>query len=309
MDICSSITITPLEQKDSMRFDATDELVMNTTGNLFIVLNKRYNSLLVYGGNGGYITSITPHQEVLDFCVFQDTYLDILITNGVIEYSLGDFTELHRFSFPDCTIELSSLDRRDNNVIVLAGFFKQIAYDCEYFINENTFIVMENPVCQASDYYKSRFFHKKDSTFFYYSTTGEITYYTSNDFICPVYRWNFRGRKYQIDSSVSGGIPAGRFTNVQKAEDKIYLQFRLKEEDYILIYDLSDGAYRVVHQTQEGVFFPIGVIRNNENYYCCHSAFLSNYVVSELLDNDNQVNYSDCIANNNELVIIRYSLK
>ena len=292
--LCSDVSITPLDNIQNTNI-AMDNLLLEVSNQYFYLLDRSNNQVAVYDKNGAYVSLIKPSDTVIDISSYEDKYLDLLIGGGALEYSADGSSLLHEFSFRDCGIELRSLARRDDNVLVLTGTSSGKAYDCEFFIDRNSYIEMESPVADEEDYFSGSFFRCEGTTYFYCSSDGEVSHYTNDDFSWTAHKWQFK-------ETVSS------FSNVQKTSTNYYLQFTFDGDKNVLVFDESSGKYLVVQKTKEGVIFPLGVIHGNTNYYCCRSDQLYALLSPDYLDEEGKTKYQESIVKESN-VIISYSLR
>lgn len=307
--LCSNISVIPLIGEDPLNCDIVDHVILEVMKDYFLLLDQEQNIIAVYDKDGEFRTVIKPSEKILDITVSKDDRLDVLVDKGVLEYSPDRFSDPKRFVFQDCKIELTSLARRDDNVIVLTGVSEGEAYDCEYFIDKDWFIVMESPSITSDDYRGGRFFRCNDSTHFYYSTTGDILYYTHDDYIWPFHQWDLSNSFLQKVDAITGDNGKTRFVNVQRTTNNLYRVFNYKGDNCLLITDIrnNSGKNTIVKTTSEGVPFPIGIIHNNTDYYLCRSSQLSHFLKLDLLKEEESEKYENCLSNHG-YVILEYTL-
>lgn len=298
-ELCTKITLIPLENSDAIKNAFADQIILDVTPGYYVVFDKEENDIVIYDKGGRYNGVIQPIDTIIDIASYNN-YLDILLRNVVVEYNLERMTLEKRFVLHDYGIAVNRLARRDEDVLLFAGEARGIAYDFEYFIERNKYIVMESPLYHADDYRDGRFFQCNDSTFFFHSTNGDIVYNSCDDFLIPVYQWN-------IEKPIMK--KTAPFSNVQKTKNNLYRLFSYRGENCVLITHLHEGIekYSVISKTSDGFIFPLGVIRNDINYYYCHSSRLSLFLHPDMLDSEDQLKYAECTKKQCN-VIISYTL-
>lgn len=292
-DLCSQVDLVSLSYPGEIGIGDEKQFRMDVGKNRLFLLEKEKNEILVFDEGGTYLTSISCSDTIIDFSVYRDQSLVVLTTNTIIEYSITDCTVVGTFQLGNNKVTLKSVSRVDDDTIDVIGYLNGKAYDCGYLVNQSRFYSVESPVFSASEYKNSRFFHCNDSTFSFCTMSGEIDYFSNDDFIWPEYEWDFGKRSSH----------SLFFTNAQKMTDRIYLAFQRDADDYVLVYSLSDGSYNVIQKTKEGIVFPLGVIYKGYNYFCCQSSTLSDYLLMEMLDENGTEKYRASIAKNCPLVI------
>lgn len=288
-DLYSQASVITLHYPGLTTIGQDSRTVLDIAHDRFFILDKGKNEILVFDGEGAFLTSITSTEVIIDFSVYKNDILDVLTSMAITEYSTRDCSLLKTYPINDNNVILTSVAKVDDDTIGMTGFLNGRAFDCGYVIGKIGFYTVINDFFSAAEYQNCRFFHSNDSTFNFCSRSGEIEFYRGDDFVFPWYDWDF-------------GKLSPCFTNVQKTTDRIYLAFQLDGDDYTLVYNLNDGKYQVVMQTIEGVSFPLGVFFDGCNYYCTLSSRLLEFLPSDYLD-DNKV-----ISTGDNPVLIRYSL-
>ena len=293
-DLYAHALLIPLHFPGNTPIGKEGKVIMEVSETRFFLLDEENNEILVFDKDGDSVTLIKSVEGIRDFSVYRNQVLDVLTSEGIAEYSIKDGSCLVSYPIQSNDVILKSMAKVDDDSIFMHGYKGGRAYDCEYLIDRDRFSSVVSPIFPASEYQNSRFFRCNDSTYSFSTLSGLILQFTSDDFIYPLYEWDF-GKRSPI------------FTNAQMTDDKIYLAFQLDEEKQVLIYDVKSKKYKVVQQTKEGVSFPLGVIYAGSNYYCCRSSRLSNYLTQESVrgigaDKYEELILSDC------LVVIRFVL-
>ena len=249
-ELYAQATVVPLHFSEGMTLDPESQPVMEVAADRFFLLDEENHAIRVFNWEGNYLTTISQTERIIDISAYRDQVLDVLTVGAISEYDIKDGSFLTTYQIPDNEVILTSLARVDDDSIDLKGYLNERAYDCGYLIGKNRFYTVVDDFYPAAEYQSGRFFHSNDSTFCFCAKSGDILFYTGDDFISPWYEWDF-------------GKRAPVFTNVQKTTGKIYLAFTLDEKDYVLVYDLDDRKYKVVEYDT----FPLGVIYAGKNYY------------------------------------------
>lgn len=276
-DLCKDVDVIPIKCSIGDSFKPSSPVVMDISNDYILLLDDNRDKIFVFDQTGDYVHHIVLPQTAMDFSIYQDTVLSVLLGGNVLEYSLKSFNCLSEFHFPDNGVNLRALMRRDENVLLLSGSADGRGYDCEFFVDKNKFISMLNPVNEEMDIQENRFFRYADSTFYYYATSGMVLYYTVDDFIIPLYEWRFKTRGKKQTSEVA-------FKNVQRSSTYLYLAIERDGEECIIVYRISDGRYKVIKQMRGGIKFPLGIIRDDVNYSYSSASSLSNYLDNTFLE-------------------------
>lgn len=118
--------------------------------------------------------------------------------------------------------------------------------------------VAQNPLCSPSDMLQSHYFQSEDLLYCFYPGSSTLVNYTSTDFIWPIAKFRIR---FPEDEHCQF-----TYTNVQKHNQKYYIQFQYGEDEYILVYDTSDGKQIIVKNSKERDSFRLGIISDGINY-------------------------------------------
>ena len=273
-DLYARADAIPLHCPDGTVFGREGHGVMDIAADRFFLLDKEKNGILVFDWDGIYITTVKSEQAIIDFSVYQERILDVLTENAITEYATKDGALLESYPLRNGEMILKSVARVDEDSIALLGCLDGEMYDCGYLIDRNYFYSLPRPApdyllthatVPASEMQDSRYFRCGDAVYSFLSRSGQIDRFTGNDFIVPAYQWDF-------------GKRSPTFTNAQKSADLVYLAFDLDGQRLVLIYDLKDGDYKIVRQTD----FPLGVIYDGSYYYCCSASRLPDLLHSAL---------------------------
>ena len=249
-ELYAQAAVITLHFSEGMTLGQESQPVMEVAADRFFLLDKENNTIRVFNWEGDYLATIDQPEKIIDISAYKDQVLDVLTAGAISEYDIQDGSFLTAYPIRNNEVILTSLARVDEDTIDLKGSLNERAYDCGYLIGQNRFYTVVNDFYPAVDYQSGRYFHSNDSTFCFCAHSGDILFYTGDDFIFPWYEWDF-------------GKRAPVFTNVQKTTDRIYLAFTLDGKDYMLVYNLNNRKYKVVEYDT----FPLGVIYAGRNYY------------------------------------------
>ena len=259
-DVYAEAEAIPLQGPEGIAFGREIRL-LDVTADRFFLLDGGRKEILVFDWNGGYVTTITVADSILDFSVYRDRVLDVLTKDAITEYSTTDGAFLAKYPVRDLEVMLKRVARVTEDGIFMLGTQDGYAYDVSYLISKSRFYPAARPApdylsthafVPASECQDSRFFRCEGIVYSFGSRSGQIAQYTDDYFICVPYQWDF-------------GKRAPVFTNVQKTTGKIYLAFALDGKDYVLVYNLDNRRYQVVDYDT----FPLGIIYSGRNY--CYS--------------------------------------
>ena len=249
-------TEIPLLCPEGKTLGQEGKVVLEVAADRFFLLDR--NEILVFDGEGCYVTSITSEEPIIDFSAYRDRVLDVLSSGAITEYDIKDGARLITYPIPDNDVHFTSIAKVEDDAFHMTGYLDGTAYDCGYLVDRAYFYsgprpAADHPVSHAyvpaAEMQNSRFFRCGEAVFNFCSRSGEIDKY-ENYFICVPYQWDFGKRSLT-------------FTNAQKTADRIYLAFTLDGKEYVLIYNLGNGKYNVVDYEA----FPLGVIYDGSNYY------------------------------------------
>lgn len=268
-DVYTEATAIPL--RCPKEIDLGRELkLLDVARNRFFLLDARKNEILLFDGDGRFVTAVGRTGTILDGSVYRDYVLEVLTQDAILEYSTADGAFLAVYPIRDRDVVWESVARVTENGISMIGTRDGIAYGGGYLIDRDYFY---SEACPAPDYLvsrsylpaaeaeNSRFFRCADTVYSFFSRSGQIDQHTDDYFVCVPYQWDF-GRRHPV------------FTNVQKTADRLYLAFELEEEHAVLLYDLKSHRYKSVPQSE----FPLGIIYDGSNYAFAHGT-LKRYVL------------------------------
>lgn len=259
-ELYSEAFAIPLRFPDRTTFGEEIRL-LDVAADRFFLLDGGKKEILVFDWNGGYVTTLTEVDTILDFSVYRDRVLDVLTKDAITEYSTTDGAQLAKYPVRDNNVMLKRVARVTEDGIFMLGTQDGYAYDVSYLISKSRFYPAARPApdylsthafVPASECQNSRFFRCEGIVYSFGSRSGQIAKYTDDYFICVPYQWDF-------------GKRAPVFTNVQKTADRIYLAFALDGKDFVLVYNLDNRRYQVVEYDT----FPLGIIYSGRNY--CYS--------------------------------------
>lgn len=260
-DVYTEATAIPL--RCPKEIDLGRELkLLDVARDRFFLLDARKNEILLFDGDGRFVTAVGRTGTILDGSVYRDQVLEVLTQDAILEYSTADGAFLAAYPIRDRDVVWESVARVTENGISMIGTRDGIAYGGGYLVDRDYFY---SEACPAPDYLvsrsylpaaeaeNSRFFRCADTVYSFFSWSGQIDQHTDDFFVCVPYQWDF-GRRHPV------------FTNVQKTADRLYLAFELEEEHAVLLYDLKSHRYKSVPQSE----FPLGIIYDGSNYAFAH---------------------------------------
>lgn len=277
-ELYSSADVIPLHCPVGTSLGQEGRLVMDVAADRFFLLDLAKNEILVFDWNGAFVTSIGSDETIIDFSAYGDSVLDVLTQGAITEYAVDDGSLIGTYPILDNEVILKSVAKVDGDSIFMLGCLNGDAYDCGY--TKRGFHAAARPspdylathrYSPASEIQNSRFFRCDGLVYSFQSHSGEIFRYTDDDFLFPVHVMDFGGRPLSI-------------TNVQKSSDILYLTFESEGTGSVLIYDLDRKKYKTVRPTTDGAEFPLGVIYDSCNYFCCPASSLSRYLPVEQAD-------------------------
>lgn len=275
-------TITPLCIPDSLcSLAPSSKIKLDVSGEKVFVLDNTAEGILVFSLDGTFTTRITDCGHIVDFSTFDGRTLEVLSDTGdLISYSLNDLSLVTRYH-PDNTkgVRLCAMHRFDDELYVMSGYTDGMNCFCEYYVKNNMFHTIREESEEIC-----RFFDHKGTTYLLYPHSGEIwedtyvTYYSTGEkvgpFVHPVFRWDFG----EFDEAV--GDARLYFDNAQMSDKYLFLSFILDGRRRMLILDTNTRKARTIESTKKHILFPLGIIRDNVNYFCCTDTNLPDYCQS-----------------------------
>lgn len=260
-EIYSDADEIPLQCPEGMTL-GQETVLLDVAPDRFVLLEAGKNEILLFDGDGRFVTTVWRAETILDGSVYRDQVLEVLTEDAILEYSTADGAFLAEYPIRDRDVVWKSVARVTENGISMIGTRDGIAYGGGYLIDRDYFY---SEACPAPDYLvshsylpaaeteNSRFFRCADTVYSFLSRSGQIDQHTDDYFVCVPYEWDF-GKRHPV------------FTNVQKTADRLYLAFEMEEERAVLIYDLKSHRYKTVLQSE----FPLGIIYDGCNYALAH---------------------------------------
>lgn len=270
-DLYARVDIIPLRVPDWTRIGQGETLLEVAEDRLFL-LNQEKDTILVFDGAGEYVTAIRSEEPVIDFSPYLDRALTVLTAHAITEYAIRDGSVLGSYPIRDNDIDLRCATRIGEEWIDLLGSKAGKAYGCVYYVDQKRLGSSEmmaslHSVMPASEVQDSRYFQDRDSCYMFMSRSGLIFKFNREQY--------FAGLAFEPDF----GKEEIHFINAQKAGDCFYLAFEKDGESGVLVCNFKNGKYKAVRRTKEGTVFPLGVIRDGVNYYCCPARRLEEYVL------------------------------
>lgn len=264
-DLCSEIRIVPLEFPETIECSK-----LQYAAGKYFLLEKTRERVLVFSSSGAYLHSIDGMGKILNISTFGDNLLDILVEKAVLEYDIQKNVLSARYPIPSSGTDAGLSRKEGGRVVVVSGESSNGDYYCEYYLDDDKFFEIGNPipvpsgVIQTSDYFRSA-----DGTFFFYSHTGDI--WRDGIFFSRAYEWNFSGISEEFF------VPA-----VQMTEEMIYMNFSDSGALGTFLYDRIKRKQYVFHETTEGKTFPVGLIDGRLNHFFCPSDDRTLYVPEDV---------------------------
>jgi len=157
--------------------------------------------------------------------------------------------------------------RVDEDGLWLYGEKEGKAYEGAYLFDRDYFFMTRDNIFNTPDQHGD-FFRCNDTTFFFLTTGRIFVYDAPSDFVFVPFTPDF-------------GKQEPKVTGMQMTTARLYMQMRLREQDLLLVYDRAGERHRLFRTTTEGLTFPLGVIRDGVNYYCCPARKLKEYVSTD----------------------------
>lgn len=270
--LCGDADTVSLVFPRDVDFILSDNPRFSVSGNMICIIDGSAEKAAVFHKDGTFSEIYDMKESVVDFFLYKGRYIELLTVNGIREISL-ETRELRDVTrFPDGDISYTSVARRDSNNLWLTGVSESAAFDIQYVLDKDSLFVSPNPICSPSDMLQPHFFQSEDSLYCFYPGSSTIVNYTSTDFIWPTAKFRIR---FPEDAHCRF-----TYTNVQKNNQKYYIQFQYGADEYILVYDISDGNHFIVKNSNERNSFHLGIISDGINYVLTNSFTLLAYPCS-----------------------------
>lgn len=262
-DVYTEATAIPLRCPKEINLGRELKL-LDVAPDRFVLLDAGKNEILLFDGDGRFVTTVWRAETILDGSVYRDQVLTVLTEDAILEYSTADGAFLAAYPIRDRDVVWKSVARVTENGISMIGTRDGTAYGGGYLIDRDYYYseawhapdyLISRAHLPADEVENSRFFRCGDTVYSFLSRSGQIDKYSEDYFVCVPYQWDF-GNRHPV------------FTNVQKTADRLYLAFELEEERAVLIYDLKSHRYKSVLQSE----FPLGIIYDGCNYALAHGA-------------------------------------
>ncbi len=309
-DLFGARAVTPLCIPDSLHTVVPSKVKLDVGGGKIFILDNSAMGILVFTLDGSFVSRIADCGHITDFSIYDDKSLEVLSDTGnLASYSLDDLSVLRRYHLNGSEgVKLCAMHRFDDDLYVMSGYQDGLNCFCEYYVNDNKYYVCRDELARIAHAKnvsqiigESRFFDQEGRTFLFYPHNGEIwedsymKYSTGEKvgpFVHPIYLWDFEEFNESVNAVATGETDFNdarlRFDNAQMSGQYLFLSFILDGNHRFLILDTNAGKARIVEFTKENIRFPLGVIRDNINYFCCVEADLPDYCLpSEIQEYEN----------------------
>lgn len=263
-DLYSRVEVKPLRLPETVALPENPH--MDAADKLLFLSDASGEQVIVLDTDGAFVTTVDAGATVTDFSAWGNL-LDVLCGSEVKEYNLQDFSLTRTLSLPTDGVTLTGMQRVDEDALWLYGNKEGKSYEGAYLFARDYYFMTRDNVFHTPDQHGD-FFRCNDTTFFFL-TTGQIFVYDApSDFVFVPFTPDFGKHEPEV-------------TAAQMTTDHLYMQMRLREQDLLLIHDRAGGRNRLFRTTTEGLVFPLGVIRDGVNYYCCPARRLKDYVSAD----------------------------
>ena len=263
-DLYSRVDVKPLRLPATVALPEAPRL--DVAGNLLFLPDASGEQIVVLDTDGAFVTLVSTGAPISAFSAFGKT-LDVLCGSEVKEYGLLDFSLTRTISLPTDGVTLTGMQRVDEDALWFCGNKEGKAYEGVYFFARNHFSLTRDNIFHTPDQ-SGDFFRCNDTTFFFLTTGRIFVYDAPSDFVFVPFTPDFGKHEPEV-------------TGVQMTSDRMYMQMRLREQDLLLVYDRAGGRNRLFRTTTEGLVFPLGVMRDSVNYYCCPARKLKDFVSAD----------------------------
>lgn len=312
--LCSKVELIPLETVPESPVGDLSKIAVSEDR---FYIQKGSRRILVWNKDGSFSGCLEMDSDITDYSLFEDQKLELLSEYDVFEYGLPDLSQTLHLHISDKSVNLKTIarvtakmtqidrygkakDMWEERKIMMGGYADGSEYMCSYDLDNKKYSVSEgmkgeSPV-SSSDMEKSRFFWCGDKTYSLHASDGHI--YRHSAFSGPQYVWSFEGTDGK-------GL---RFMNAQMTPEKVYISFQKEDgQNQMLIFNRKDGRYTILRRVAGNLEFPLGVIREGVNWFCCPSAALGRYVDKNVLDDFN-ASILDSLVSHPGPVVIKYDL-
>ena len=263
-DLYSRVEVKPLRLPAAVALPEAPR--MDAAGQLLFLPDASGEQIVVLDTDGAFVTTVSAGAPITDFSAVGNM-LDVLCGSEVKEYNLQDFSLTRTLSLSKDDITLTGMQRVDEDALWLYGEKEGKAYEGAYLFDRDYFFMTRDNVFNTPDQHGD-FFRCNDTTFFFLTTGRIFVYDAPSDFVFVPFTPDFGKHEPEV-------------TGVQMTSDRMYMQMRLREQDLLLVYDRAGGRNRLFRTTTEGLVFPLGVIRDGVNYYCCPARKLKDFVSAD----------------------------
>ena len=263
-DLYSRVEVKPLRLPETVALPEAPR--MDAAGKLLFLPDASGEQIVMLDTDGAFVTQVDAGAPVTDFSACGNL-LDVLCGSEVKEYDLQDFSLRRTLSLPTDGVTLTGMQRVDEDALWFYGNKEGKAYEGVYSFERDHFFVTRDNIFHKPDQ-SGDFFRCNDTTFFFLTTGRIFVYDAPSDFVFVPFTPDFGKHEPEV-------------TGMQMTTYHLYMQMRLREQDLLLVYDRAGGRNRLFRTTTEGLVFPLGVIRNDVNYYCCPARKLKDFVSAD----------------------------
>lgn len=295
-ELYDKIELVPLDNSGGETASTPSLSGLSVTKDRFVFLDGD-RAVLSYRQDGGLADTLNPGRPVMDFSVYQDRILDVLLKHEIRTYRLSDFSLL-QCTFLDTLVTVTRLARREENVMNLPGYEGNRDYMCEYYFDTKRYFTSAgqmNSERVGSIVKGMRFLRKGDDLLVLYPHSGQI--WKCGDFFGHFLWPDFIRRKGD----------ELEFLFAQVTDGKVYYSLLLNGEKHLLVLNRADGKYLLAKTSREGLYLPLGMIRDGVNYFCCSAEDLPRYLMRDLLDPES-AEAMDAVVRDGKNVVIKYHL-
>lgn len=289
---CSSIQVIPLE--DGQVSGELTNMDMDISGHHFFFQDGD-STLRSFSLDGTPEATYVCDKKITAFSVSDASTVDILAGGDIYTWNPQKTAAKHVTYIPETTVTLSNIARRKDPVLVFVTHQGREERMCEYDLGQKRFFISQGDTT-VDGRYPYKFFRCDGQLYTVGTYNGDIKYLGL--FASTHHRWTFEG----------GTIEAGAFTNAQMTPANVYLAFRWKDKEYLLIYNRQTYKTSLVGKTKEGVPLPLGVIRGGANYFYCPVDMLDQYLNASVLNEDTAELISN-LPQSCKGVIIKYQME
>ena len=292
LQYCKSIEVIPL--KGDLRTGSLLNMDMDISGEHYVIQDGD-SVLRSFSLCGELESSYTCNKKITSFSAYNSSTVDILAGGDIYTWNPQKTAAKHVTYIPETTVTLSNIARRKDPVLVFVTHQGREERMCEYDLGQKRFFISQGDTT-VDGRYPYKFFRCDGQLYTVGTYNGDIKYLGL--FASTHHRWKFDG----------GTIEPGAFRNAQMTPTNVYLAFRWKDNEYLLIYNRQTYKTSLVGKTKEGVPLPLGVIRGGANYFYCPVDMLDQYLNASVLNEESAELISN-LPQSCKGVIIKYQME